>query len=62
MSLAYYSSLQFWKISNSFQCIAVDILSKIFLHILKEVDPELESMGMDEANLDITDVVSGKTS
>jgi hypothetical protein len=30
---------------------------QIFLHFLKEVDPELESMGMDEANLDITDIV-----
>lgn len=28
------------------------------MRILKEYDPELESMGMDEANLDLTSYVS----
>ena len=28
------------------------------MRILKEYDPELESMGMDEANLDLTSYIS----
>ena len=30
-------------------------ISKIFKQVLTEYDPDLESMGLDEANLDVTD-------
>ena len=30
-------------------------VSKVFMSVLEEYDPNLESMGCDEANLDITD-------
>ncbi len=32
-------------------------VSEIFMQILRECDADLESMGMDEANLDITDTL-----
>lgn len=49
--------LHFDKYKNVSNVILIFYM-KIFMRILKEYDPELESMGMDEANLDLTQYVN----